>query len=196
VNVPIGIGPMTTSTSMPSTGWGEGNEALGPASTTTNTGNVQWDIAKGVRCDIAAFSGMNLSGKRTLVQIFAYGGLQGGGLNASNLASAAIVAPIGTRVIFSTSRDGSDYAGHAWRCVDLIEGSTYETSEGRTAVRIPDLDVLTAYDARRVDPDFLVGYSRVDSPEDSTQWSVGGHTRAPLKGAVRHIRIEKLPSDD
>ncbi len=196
VNVPLGIGPMTTSTSMPSSSWGEAMDAIEPVTTSRQTGNVKWDIAKGVRCDIAAFSGMNLSGKRNLVRIFAYGGLQGDGLNGADLASAAIVAPIGTRVIFSTSRDGSDYAGHAWRCVDLIEGHTYETSEGRTAVRIPDLDVMNDHDARRVDPDFIVGYPRVDSPEDNTQWTAGGQTRASLKGAVRHIRIEKLPSDD
>ena len=192
VNVPIGIGPMTSSPSMPSTSWGESKEAIAPTAPSEQTGNVQWDIAKGVRCDIAAFSGMNLSGKRTLVRIFAYGGLQGSGLNGSDLASAAIIAPLGTRVIFSTSSDGSDYDNHAWRCVDLVEGHTYKTNEGRTAVRIPDLDVMNDHDARRVDPDFVVGFPRVDTPSDSGSWTVGGHTRSSLRGRVRHIRIEKL----
>jgi hypothetical protein len=77
-----------------------------------------------------------------------------------------------------------------------LKDQHYETNESRAAVRIPDLDALNDYDARRVDPDYVVGYPRFDNPDGSDSWSFGGQTRETLKGQVRHIRLVAPPKTD
>ena len=153
---------------------------------------MRWELAPKLRFDLVAFAGLNLSGERRVVEVHAMGGRQGD-LAPEDLKSCALVGPTGLRVVFKTSDDPDDWQRHTWRCVRLVAGRTFQTKEGRPCVRIPDLDQLTDFDARRTDPDFEELYEEAAALDASRAWTFGHVGTLPLKGNVRAIQVDLLP---
>lgn len=152
---------------------------------------MRWEVAPKLRFDLVAFAGLNLSGERRVVEFHAMGGRHGD-LSGEDLKSCAIVGPIGLRVVFRTSDDPDNWMQHSWRCVRLLAGHTFDTKEGRPCVRVPDLDLLTAFDARRTDPDFEETFEEASSLDGSKAWTFGHVGRLSLKQHVKVIQVDKL----
>jgi hypothetical protein len=153
---------------------------------------MRWEIPPKLRFDIVAFAGLNLSGERRVIEVHALGGRQGD-LQPEDLKSVAIIGPVGLRVVFKTSDDPEEWVKQPWRCVRLIAGHTFDTKEGRPCVRIPDLDLLNTFDARRTDPDFEEGFEEAASLADSTAWTFGRSGKVSLKTHIRAISVDILP---
>jgi hypothetical protein len=151
---------------------------------------MKWDVAPKLRLDLVAFAGINLSGERRVVEFHAMGGRQGD-VQTEDLKSCAIIGPVGLRLLFMTSDDPQDWAKSSWRCVKLLAGSTFDTKEGRPCVRVPDLDWLDAFDARRTDPDLQCSFEEA-AGVDAPGWTFGHAGRLPLKGQIRAIKIDRL----
>lgn len=151
---------------------------------------MEWHIAPRVRCDLVFFAGLNLSGERRVVEVHPVGGRQGD-VRGEDIKSLVILGPIGTRVVFATDPT-DDWESGSWRAVRLSSGRTYTTKDGMTGVRIPDLDWLDAYDARRNDPDLEAGFEQVTRLADGTEWTFGHSGTRMLKGNIRSIRIDKV----
>ncbi len=149
---------------------------------------VRWELAPRLRCDVVAFSGLNLSGERRVVEVHAVGGRQGD-LSPEDVRSFAFIAPLGYRLVLAAS-DGDDWEQHPWRAVHVKAGSAFMTKEGRPCVRIPDLERLDAPDARRTDPELECDYDFAGTLAEGSGWTYGRN--GPLKGRVRQIRIEAL----
>jgi hypothetical protein len=153
---------------------------------------MRWEVAPKLRFDLIAFAGLNLSGERRVVEFHAMGGRQGD-LQPEDMKSVAIVGPMGLRVVFKTSDDPEEWQRHSWRCVRLLAGHTFTTKEGRPGVRIPDLDLLNAPDARRTDPDFEELFEEAAGLEGAKGWTFGHAGRVPLKANIRAIQVDLLP---
>lgn len=152
---------------------------------------MHWDVAPKLRFDLVAFAGLNLSGERRVIEWHAVGGRHGD-LEGADLKSCAIVGPIGLRVVFMTSDDPEDWTRHSWRCVRLLAGHTFQTKEGRPCVRIPDLDQLNAFDARRTDPDFEESFEEAAGLDASTAWTFGHAGKLSLKTHVKAIKVDLI----
>lgn len=150
---------------------------------------MKWEIAKNCRADVVGYSGVNYSGERFEARIFP-SGRQGDDLPGDKIRSMAIVAPVGTRVILRTSLQ-SDWEDHTWRAIRILEGQTFTTNDGRTAVRIPDLDTIHAPDAWRLNPDIEESYPRVKRLADGDGWTFGNIGREQLKRGVMMIMVDK-----
>lgn len=151
---------------------------------------MRWEVPPKLRFDIVAFAGLNLSGERHVVEFHTMGGRQGD-LETGDLKSLAIIGPIGLRVILKTSEDPENWIKHSWRCVKLMKGHTFDTKEGRTCVRVPDLDFLDAFDARRTDPDLQGGFEGATTL-DAPGWTFGHQGKLPLKCQIRSIQVDLL----
>ncbi len=152
-----------------------------------------WKIAPRMRCDIQAFSGLNFSGRRSLVEIHPVGGRQGAEIEPGDLGSVGIVADPGTRVLLRTSELDDGWEERPWRCILVDEKHCYRLKDGRTAVRVPDLDWLDEPDARRCDPDFQASFLPVDTLEEgmaSGEWTFG--RPGTLRGRVRVIVVDRV----
>ena len=149
---------------------------------------MRWELAPRLRFDLVAFSGLNLSGERRIVEVHALGGRQGD-LRPEDLKSCAIIGPIGLRVVFATSEDPDTWMQRPWRCVKLRAGSTFQTKEGRPCVRVPDLDWLDAFDARRTDPELQCSFDEATGL-DTPGWTFGVSGNTPIKANVRFIRVD------
>jgi hypothetical protein len=148
---------------------------------------VHWDLSPRLRVDLVAFSGLNLSGERRVVEVHAVGGRKGD-LEPADLRSLAFLAPVGTRLILATSDSDDGWEQHPWRCIQILAGRHALTKEGRPIVRVPDLDWLDPFDAHRSDPDFQATFDEVPALAAGTGWTFG--RPGALKGMVRRIRIE------
>jgi hypothetical protein len=131
---------------------------------------IVWDVIGRHRVDLVAWSKPDMVARRTVVQFFP-GGRQGD-FRPADIASMSIRAQIGTRVT-------------------LMVPATRAT--GLPGVRIPDLDRLDPFSARRTDRQFESSYPLVEHPDQGTGWTFGAIGTALLKGNVHGIRIE---SDD
>ncbi len=151
---------------------------------------MRWDLAPRLRADLVAFSGINLSGERRVVEVHPVGGRKGD-LAPADLRSCVIVAPLGTRVVFATSEDPDRWMEHPWRAVRVLRPTITVTKEGRAAVRLPDLDWLDAHDARRTDSELQSTFDEAASL-DATGWTFG--RPGDLKGRVRWIRVDTANS--
>jgi len=149
---------------------------------------IRWELAPRQRVDVVAFAGINLSGERRVVEIHAVGGRQGD-LGTEDIRSLVLLAPIGTRIVLCTSEDPERWIESAWRCAKVTKDSAFRTKEGRTAVRIPDLDWYDEPDARRTDPDLQASFEEaVDLSHPG--WTFGRLGNG-LKGRIKQIRIDK-----
>ena len=153
---------------------------------------MKWDIAKNCRADVVGYSGINYSGDRYEARIFP-SGRQGDNIPAKGFRSMAIVAPIGTRVIIKTSLS-EDWQEHTWRCIRIVEGKTFDTNDGRVAVRIPDLDCINPPDAFRSDPEVEESYPLAKTLRGGKDlgWTYGRVADEELKRGVVAIRVDKL----
>jgi hypothetical protein len=149
---------------------------------------MKWEIAPKQRVDLACFGGINLSGERRLVDIQVVNGRQGPDVPSSELKSLVLIAPIGTRVLLKT-HDGDDWEQHAWRAIRVMKGKCFATKEGRTAVRVPDLDWFDAPDARRTDPDVQESFPQAATLAEGSGWTFG--REGELKGRVVVVAIDR-----
>lgn len=152
---------------------------------------VTWDIAPRTRLELAGFEGMSCAGERHEVSIHAVGGRQGE--MPSTIKSLAIAGPVALRIILMTEAPEVPLSEQTWRCINLTKARTFINKSGMPALRIPDLDWLDEHDARRSDPDTQVSFEQVKSLEEGTEWTFGNTGRLPLKGNLRHIKIEPIP---
>ena len=151
---------------------------------------MHWVIAKNVRCTIQAFSGPNFSGYRSEIEIFPSG--RQGELDGS-LASLGLVGSTGVRVTLCESPNEEDWESRPWRSFVLTLEHSFETQEGKRAVRVPDIDAVDDIRARRTDPDFVESAPHADSLDTGRGWTYGRTGSVDLKGNVQMIRVDKAP---
>ena len=151
---------------------------------------IEWETKGRVRCDIVAYAAKNLSGKRTTMRIFPTGSQQGK-IATEELSSMIIRAPFGTRLLLITN-PGPDWENYPWRCVRMLDGEAVIPKKGSLpGVRIPDLDLLTPFDAKKISPDYQVSYELVESLKEGSGWTFGRGGGEDIKGRVKLIRIER-----
>ncbi|TVQ86763.1 MAG: hypothetical protein EA397_19570 [Deltaproteobacteria bacterium] len=153
---------------------------------------MKWEIAENCRADIVGYSGINYSGDRFEARIFP-SGRQGDDLPGDKIRSMTVVAPVGMRVVLRTSLQSDWEENHTWRCIRILEGQTFETNDGREAVRIPDLDCLHAPDAWRTNPDIEESYPLVKKLSDGKTWTFGRRGPEELKRGIVLIAVDKDP---
>ncbi len=151
---------------------------------------MRWLVEPGVRCDLVFYAAPNLSGKRATLRVFPGGNKQGTDVQPEDLRSMVIRAPIGTRLVLCRS-SGPDWEDLAWRCVRLIEGQVVppERPGGMPGLRLPDLDLLDAPDAKHTARELQSTYDHAERLVDGRGWTFG--RRGELKGKVTTIRIER-----
>jgi hypothetical protein len=147
---------------------------------------VDWQIGENIRCDMVGFTKPSFAGTRHVVQIFPSG--RQGDL-PDELSSLILVGPLGTRLVLVTTRVG-EYTNAAWRCIDLVKGSAFQSRDGRPAVRIPDLELLDKPDAHRTDLDFEQTFDFAADLESGKGWTFG--RPGPIKERVVLIRVERV----
>lgn len=149
---------------------------------------MRWVIAPKMRADLVFFAGLNLSGERTVVQIFAAGGRQGD-IDGTTIKSLAVGGNPGLRVTLCASEDEATWTMEPWRTIRITKGSFVRNAQGEPIVRVPDLDWLDKFDARRTDPDFQEAYPEAASPAEVKGWT--GGRPGLLHGHVQMIRVER-----
>ena len=151
---------------------------------------IEWETKGRVRCDIIAFAAKNLSGKRTTMRIFPTGSQQGK-IATEELRSMIIRAPYGTRLVLIT-QPGDDWEEHPWRCVRMLDGDAVAPKKSHLpGIRIPDLDLLTPCEAKKISHDFQISYEFVDTLEEGSGWTLGKGGGGKIKGRVKLIRLER-----
>lgn len=151
---------------------------------------MRWDIAENMRCDLVAFTGVNFSGRRSVVEIFPSG--KKGDLEGDAIQSLYIMAPLGTRIVLIASASESDWEQHTWRAIELRKGSAFKSKQGLPAVRLPDLDLMTKPNAERSDPDREESYPLAATLAEGKDWTYGRVGMQDLKNHIQAIRIEKV----
>lgn len=151
---------------------------------------IQFKIGGQMRCDLVAYSGINLSGKKAAVRIFPTGTIHGT-FYTQNLRSMVIRAPFGTRLILACQA-GESWESGTWRCIDMIKGFHVPSAKatGLPGVRIPDLDLLNDPSSKRLNTDLQSGFPIVDSIKDGTGWTFGHLAGEKLKGNITQIIIQ------
>lgn len=153
--------------------------------------SVDWIIAPKIRCDLRTWSGPNFSGYEKLTRIFAVGGRQRDDVDGLAFGSCWVVAPFGTRVVFSCAPEADpQWLSSPWRAVVIRKGASFMTKAGLPGVRIPDLDWLDKPNAQRTDPDFQEGFPQAESPDAGTGWTFGSGCN--LRNRIHCIRIDKV----
>ncbi len=153
--------------------------------------SVDWMIAPKIRCDLRGWSGPNYSGYETLSRIFAAGGRQKDDIDGLAFGSCWVVAPFGTRVIFSCAPEADEqWLSSPWRAVVIRKGSSFMTKAGLPGIRIPDLNWLDKPNAQRTDPDFQEGFPQAKTPDEGKGWTFG--TGYNLRNRIHSIRIDKI----
>jgi hypothetical protein len=150
---------------------------------------IEIEVRGKTRCDLIAFSKPDLVARRTPIQIFP-SGVQGK-LQAEDLASLIVRAPFGTRITLLRAGHRLDQEG-TWRVLRMVKGCAVIPGDplGLPGIRVPDLDHLDRWDARRTDPELVSSVPRVRDPQAQDKgWTFGWGTE-PLKNAVGRILIE------
>ncbi|MCB9675549.1 MAG: hypothetical protein H6737_10560 [Alphaproteobacteria bacterium] len=150
---------------------------------------MKWRVGPGVRCDLVAYAGKNLNGKRLQVQLFPTGARKGT-LLGNELSSLVIRALPGTRVILAAS-DNDAWENAAWRCIRMVPGNFMRSEQrnGLPGVRIPDLDMMDAYTAKKTATDFEASYPYVDRLADGEGWTFG--RGGGLKNRVAMVIVDR-----
>ncbi|MEZ4322144.1 MAG: hypothetical protein R3F61_32025 [Myxococcota bacterium] len=150
---------------------------------------VIWRVGPGVRADLVAYAGKNMNGKRQQVRFFP-SGAQRGGWDGREVSSLVIRALPGTRVILAAS-DGDHWQQAAWRCIRVVSGHSLpsEKATGLPGVRVPDIDMMDAYDAKKTETDFQASYPYVDAVEQGSGWTFG--RGGGLKNRIAMVLIER-----
>ncbi|NCG18687.1 MAG: hypothetical protein GWP91_06720 [Rhodobacterales bacterium] len=149
---------------------------------------MNWQIEKGIRCDLACYAAKNLVGQRHPVRIFPKGNRQGD-VPTKSLYSLLIRAPYGTRVIFQTAT-GTSWEKSPWRCIRLTEEHSLKSAGvGNPGIYIPDLDFLDGHGDKRTSVDTECSYSIANTLAEGKDWTFG--RVGEIKGKVVRIRVEK-----
>lgn len=148
---------------------------------------MRWVIDKNIRCDIRTFSGLNLSGHSEGVQIFPSG--RQGNLTTP-FRSISIAGPVGTRVVLCRAILDEDWEQMPWRALMIQKPHCYRTRDGRLALNVPDLELLSAPNAKRTDPDFEESYPFAATLDEGTGWTYG--RLGTLHQQVQTIRIDRI----
>jgi hypothetical protein len=153
-----------------------------------------WHLGPHVRCDFVSYSGINLTGVRYIVRVHATGSRKGT-FRTDQLKSIVVMGPIGTRVILATWPERENWQNYPWRCVRMLAGQRFRNPEGNEGVRIPDLDWLDPFDAKRVNANMQESFPQVERLEDGKGFTFG-RTRGTLrdcelKDNIRAIWIER-----
>lgn len=151
---------------------------------------MKWVIADHMRAEIHAFTGLNLSGNRSVAQIHPVGGRQGKDIDGERIRSAAVAGLPGTRVIFSTTVQDEGWEERPWRAVIVGPGWGFAAKGGLRAVRIPNLDFLDDPSAKRCDPDFEMGFDIARTLDDGKGWTFGNP--GTLQKQIRCIRVDRI----
>lgn len=154
---------------------------------------MRFEIGPRVRVDLVAYAAPNFSGQRRVLQCFPTGARKGQ-LDGTRFRSVVVRALPGTRVVFCASdRDTWDIV--TWRAVRILEGHSMPSQQrnGLPGVRIPDLDRLDRFDAKRTDPDFESSYPVAETLDDGEGWTFG--RPGQLANRVAMIRIEREDID-
>lgn len=155
--------------------------------------SVLWRVAPGIRADLVAYGAPNFSGKRQAVQLFPTGSRKGQ-FKDTSIRSLVVRAPIGTRVVLAASSSDS-WSIASWRCIRMLEGQVVpsEQRNGLPGVRIPQLDVLDPFDAKRTDREVESGVPKVDELADGVGWTFGHG--GSIGGRVAMILVEREEAD-
>lgn len=151
---------------------------------------MDWYIGPKVRCDLVGYGGANLTGPRYVVRVFATG-TRKGTFRTAELKSMVVLAPVGTRVFLTTSAAKDGWWSRPWRCIRMIEGNMFTNPEGQRGVRVPDLDWMDSWEAKRSNADFQQGFPQVKHPSEGTGYTFGFSGDPLLKGHIQAIWIER-----
>lgn len=151
---------------------------------------MKWIIAPQTRVEIHAFTGLNLSGNRSVAQIYPAGGRQGKDIDGARLRSVAVAGLPGTRVVFSSTVAEEGWEERPWRAIVVGPDWGFQAKGGLRAVRVPHIDQLSDAHAKRFDPDFEVSYDWADTLDDGKGWTYG--RAGTLEMNVRCIRIDRI----
>ncbi len=149
--------------------------------------NVRWAIGPHVRVDLIGYSGVDITGAKFISQIYASGHRKGA-MDGERLKSIVIGAQLGTRIILCASKDEACWEDWPWRAIRLLDGTTYRTGDGTPAVRVPDLEWLDKFDAKKANTDSQQSYPHAARLVDGKGWTFG--RGGALKMKVRMIRVE------
>lgn len=147
--------------------------------------SVKWVIGQHVRADLIGYSGIHVTGGQFIAQLFPSGHRKGT-IEGDRLRSIVIGAPFGIRITLCASEDERRWQDSAWRCIRLVEGTTYFTSDGTPAVRVPDLEWLDGFDQKKSSQ--LQSYPHADLLAEGKDWTFG--RGGVLQNRVRMIRVE------
>ncbi|MBM4392310.1 MAG: hypothetical protein FJ090_14410 [Deltaproteobacteria bacterium] len=147
-----------------------------------------WDLPPRLRCDIACFTGINLSGERRHVDVQAVNGRQGPDVEPEELRSVVFIADVGTTLVMKTHA-GDDWEKFPWRAVRIMKGKAFTTKQGGLAVRVPDLDFLDKPSAPRTDPDVQEWFPYAETLAAGEGWTFG--RPGELKGKIVAISVLK-----
>ncbi len=151
---------------------------------------MEWHIGPKTRAHIVGFSGVNFSGERWEIDIWPLGRkAQGEGFDGMRLKSIGIIAPVGVRMTLITARSKVGWEALPWRCVQVMEGHTFDTQQGKLGVQIPDLERMDLPGAMYVDHESQVGIPQVDCVADGTTWTFGRDGK--LACNVKQIIVER-----
>lgn len=169
-----------TNTSKKARGTNEPEEPKDPPNA------VKFVVGPFVRADLIGYSGVDVTGGQFIAQLYPSGHRRGW-IEGDRLRSIVIGAPIGIRVILCASEDEGGWQESAWRCIRLVEGNTYFTTDGTPAVRVPNIEWLDAFDHKKSTA--VQSYPHAAKLADGgNNWTFGrGGT---LQNRVRMIRIE------
>lgn len=150
---------------------------------------MRWEIGPGVRCDLITYGGLNLSGRRQVMQMFPTGARKGR-IDGTDLRSLVIRALPGTRVVLAAS-DKDSWQLASWRCIRMLEGSSLrsDTKNGLPGIRVPDIEMFDHHGAKRTDPELQSSYPAVDSLEAGEGWTFG--RPGNLANRVAMIRVDR-----
>ena len=154
---------------------------------------MKWVIAPHSRAEIHSFTGLNLSGLRTVAEIFPAGGLQGQEIDGSTMRSAVVGGLPGTRVVFCTTIS-DDWLERPWRAFVIEDKRGFRAKGGMTGVRVPDIDMVNGPTDRRTDPDFEQSFDFAETLEAGKGWTFGNPGK--IQGNVRCIRIDRVPDPE
>ena len=155
---------------------------------------MRWEIGPGVRCDLIAYGGVNLSGARQVMQLFPTGA-RGGRIDGAHLRSLLIRALPGTRIVLAAS-DKDAWQLATWRCIRVMEAHSLrsDTKNGLPGVRIPDLELLDHHGAKRTDPELQSGYPLAETLDAGQGWTFG--RPGTLANRITMIRVDREGVDE
>ena len=151
---------------------------------------MEWIIGPKTRAHIVGFSGLNISGERWEIDIWPLGRkAQGEGFDGLRLKSIGIIAPVGVRMTLISARSKVGWETLPWRCVQVMDGFTFDTQQDRLGVQIPDLERMDLPGAMYRDHTKEFSIPQVETLAEGNTWTFGRPGR--LACNVKQIIVER-----